>query len=247
MPVHDWSRVDAGIFHDFHGEFVRATKWALNHGLLPGEYYAMMEQRAAGLVADVLALQRTPTDDIGAVNGPTSGGQTGLLLEPPVVEMTYEADEDYYRRKRNTVVVRHVSDDRVVAMIEVVSPGNKSSQNGLKAFVEKAADLLEKRIHLLVFDLHAPSARDPHGIHAAIWEQYTGKELPAPNKPFVFASYDADFVARAFVKTVTLDEELPTMPLFLIPRGHIVVPLEAIYKVAYAEVPRGQQRLLEAK
>ena len=131
MPVHDWSRVDAGIFHDFHGELIRAIKWALNHGLLPGEYYAMMEQRAAGLVADVLALQRTPTDDIGLASSPTSGAQTGLLLETPVVEMTYEADEDYYRRKRNTVVVRHVSDDRVVAMIEVVSPGNKSDRKSV--------------------------------------------------------------------------------------------------------------------
>jgi hypothetical protein len=247
MPVHDWSRVDAGIFHDFHGEFIRAIKWSLNHGLLPGEYYAMMEQRAAGVVADVLALQKQPTDGIEPANGPPSGGGTGLLLEPPAVEMTDEADQDYYRRKRNTVVVRHVSDDRVVAMIEVVSPGNKSSQNGLKAFVEKAADLLEKRIHLLVVDLHAPGPRDPHGIHAAIWEEYTGKESPAPDKPFVFASYDADFVVRAFVKTVTVGEPLPAMPLFLMPRGHIVVPLEAIYEVAYAEVPRGQRRLLEAK
>ena len=247
MPVHDWSRVDAGIFHDFHGEFIRAMKWALNHGLLPRDYYAMMEQRVAGVVADVLALQKTPNDNIGVASGPTSGGQTGLLLEPPTVEMTDEADEDYYRLKRNTVVVHHVSNDRVVAIIEIVSPGNKSSQNGLKAFVEKIADLLEKRIHVLVVDLHAPGPRDPHGIHAAIWEEYTGKELPAPDEPFVMASYDADFVVRAFVKTVNVGEEIPAMPLFLIPGDHIVVPLEAIYKVAYEEVPRGQQLLLEAK
>ena len=248
MPVHDWARVDAGMFHDFHGEFIRAIKWALNHGLLPEGYYASMEQRAAGVQPDVIALQGTPDDeDAETESHPIPGGQTGILLEPPAVQLAAEADGSYYRRKRNSVVVRHISGDRVVAMIEIVSPGNKSSRNGIKAFVEKAADLLEKRVHLLVIDLHAPGSRDPHGIHAAIWEEYTGDESPAPEKPFVLASYDADFVARAFVESVTVGEKLPTMPLFLEPGGHIVVPLEPIYLEAFAAVPRRWQRLLEVK
>ena len=42
-------------------------------------------------------------------------------------------------------------------------------------FLEKAAELLDRRIHLLIIDLLPPGPRDPHGIHAAIWENSPGR------------------------------------------------------------------------
>ncbi len=51
MPVHDWTRVIAGTFHDFHHEWIMAIKRTLNSGLLPSEYYAMAEQITGGLGA----------------------------------------------------------------------------------------------------------------------------------------------------------------------------------------------------
>src|SRR4051812_19568950 len=59
MPVHDWSGVDANVFHHFHQRWTIAICDALNNGLLPDGYSALVEQHAAGLVPDVLALQRT--------------------------------------------------------------------------------------------------------------------------------------------------------------------------------------------
>ena len=35
MPVHDWTRVAAGTFHDFHQAWIVALSHALNAGLLP--------------------------------------------------------------------------------------------------------------------------------------------------------------------------------------------------------------------
>ena len=69
-----------------------------------------------------------------------------------------ETDAEFYRRKKSSVVVRHVSGDDIVAMIEIVSPGNKSSRRTFEAFVQKAFDLLESRIHLLIID---PFPRGP--------------------------------------------------------------------------------------
>ena len=46
MPIHDWTRVPAGIFHHFHGRWIAAICDALNEGLLPGDYYALAEQVA---------------------------------------------------------------------------------------------------------------------------------------------------------------------------------------------------------
>ena len=57
MPIHDWTKVGAGIFHDFHQTWIIEIKRALNAGLLPAGYYALAEQIAGGLGLDVLALE----------------------------------------------------------------------------------------------------------------------------------------------------------------------------------------------
>ena len=58
MPVHDWARVDANLFHDFHQTWTISIRNALNGGLLPKGYSALVEQQAGGVVPDVLALER---------------------------------------------------------------------------------------------------------------------------------------------------------------------------------------------
>lgn len=40
MPVHDWTKVFAGCFYDFHESWTTHIKEALNMGLLPTGYYA---------------------------------------------------------------------------------------------------------------------------------------------------------------------------------------------------------------
>lgn len=49
MPVHDWTRVDAGIFHAFHHSWIEEISRALNRGILPKGYHALPEQIAGGL------------------------------------------------------------------------------------------------------------------------------------------------------------------------------------------------------
>jgi hypothetical protein len=57
MPVHDWTRVDAGIFHHFHHDWITEITRALNRGVLPDPFYALAEQYAGGFGPDVLTLQ----------------------------------------------------------------------------------------------------------------------------------------------------------------------------------------------
>jgi hypothetical protein len=60
MPVHDWTRVEAGIFHAFHHDWITFISRALNDGRLPPDYYALPEQIAGTFGPDVLALQAPP-------------------------------------------------------------------------------------------------------------------------------------------------------------------------------------------
>ncbi len=60
-----------------------------------------------------------------------------MAATTPRVRFTAETVMDDYVLKRRTLVIRHVSDDRIVALVEIVSPGNKASKHALRSFVEK--------------------------------------------------------------------------------------------------------------
>lgn len=243
MPIHDWSRVDVGIFHHFHQSWIGHIARMLNSGLLPSDYYALTEQFAGGLGPDGLTLQGNgdgngPVDRAGNLGG-------GVSLAAPKLQPVAEIDLAFYRRKQNVVMIRHVSDDRVVAIVEVVSPGDKAAQRPFQAFVQKAADLIEAGIHLLFVDLHRPGRRDSQGIHAAIWEAIAGEEYHLPEAPpLTLAAYECGDRVRAYVLHTAIGEALPEMPLFL-ERGQAVsVPLQSTYNTAFEEVSHRWKRVL---
>jgi hypothetical protein len=245
MPIHDWTRVDAGIFHAFHHSWIEEIARALNGGLLPGNYYALPEQHAAGYGPHVLALEER-RDGFGSEASGTeeSADGHGNLLVAPKLKHTAETDMAFYRRKQDAIAVRHVSGDTLVAMLEIMSEGNKSSLKALRRFVEKAAALLDKDIHLLIVDLHPRGPRDPRNIHGEIWNEIAGENYTAPpNQPLTLA---CDLSRRAYVIHAAVGDVLTSMPLFLEPRQAVEVPLEATYQAAFAAVPRRWRRVLEA-
>jgi hypothetical protein len=247
MPIHDWTRVDAGIFHHFHHAWIEQITRRLNAGLLPPDYYALAEQHAGGFGPVVLTLQGgRESDEPPVSHGSGSGnGARGVLAAPPRARLVGETDLDFYRRKQSVVTVRHVSGDRVVAVVEVVSPGNKSTRRALASFVDKAAELLQRDIHLLILDLLPPGAHDPRGIHAAIWDEVAGQEFTPPaGKPLTLAAYESAVAIRAYVEPVAVGDALPEMPLFLVPGGHVPVPLDETYQSAWEAVPARWRRVV---
>ncbi|MCO6455812.1 MAG: DUF4058 family protein [Pirellulaceae bacterium] len=238
MPMHDWKLVDAGIFHAFHHRWISALSDYLNAGSLPADYYALPKQVAAGFGPDVLTLQAPP---------PVAATIAGTATQPrPRTRFMAETSAEFYRRKKSSVVVRHVSGDRMVAVVEIVSPGNKSTRDGFRAFVNKACELLENRIHLLLIDPFPPTARDPEGIHAAIWGEVTDQafQLPA-DKPLTLVAYETELVTRAYIEPIAIGDLLPDMPLYLEPDRYVSLPLEATYATAFAAMPLRWRQVLE--
>ena len=249
MPAHDWSRVAAGIFHHLHHSWIEEIQRALNAGLLPSDYYALAEQRTAGYGPDVLALQ-FDSGDAGSSDesfAEPNHRNGGLLVAKPQVAVTVETDMEFYRRKQNVVAVHHVSDDRVVALVEVVSPGNKSSRAALRSFVEKTAQLLDQRIHLLILDLHRPGNFDPQGIHGAIWDEFGEPWTSPPDRPLTLVGYESALTVRAFVQPLAIGDSLIDMPLYLEPGGYVLVPLESTYTRAFEALPNRWRSVVDAK
>ena len=242
MPIHDWTRVDAGLFHHFHQRWTTALCDALNAGHLPPNYFALLEQNIRGPIADVLSLQLSP-----AAEGPNNGA-VGLAVAtaPPRTRLIKRKEADLYADKANRITIRH-RHGNVVAVIEVVSPGNKSSRAEFRSFVEKSAELIRQGIHLLVIDLFPPSKRDPHGIHKAIWDEFEEEDLELPSdKPLTLASYDAGPPVVAYVEPIAVGDALPDMPLFLKPEFYVPAPLEATYQTTWNLFPAPLKGLLEA-
>ena len=169
-------------------------------------------------------------------NGPQ---HRGVMVAEPPVRLTATSDLEFYRRKQNVVAIRHVSGDHLVAMIEIISRGNKSGRMAFDDLVRKAADLLFHQIHLLIVDLQPPTRRDPHGVHGAIWDEVAGEPYTRPaDKPLTLAAHEAGTSVRAFIEPACVGDKLSDMPLFLEPGRYIAVPLEETYQAAFAPVPR---------
>jgi Protein of unknown function (DUF4058) len=244
MPVHDWTRVTAGIFHDFHHSWIEEIKRALNRGLLPPPYYALAEQIAGGLGPDVLTLEGPPK---GPPPDDRPHGGIALTERPPKVLFRARTEIDTYASKAKAIAVRHASDHRVVAMLEIVSPGNKNNRHGMRTFVEKAEEMLRAGIHLLLVDLFPPGPRDPQGIHKAIWDEFTDNDFVLPaDRPLTLAAYIGEPCPEAFVEPTTVGASLPEMPLFLTHDVYVLVPLEVTYQSAWEAVPTYWRDVLAA-
>jgi hypothetical protein len=233
-PIHDWSRVDAGLFHHFHQRWIAAISDALNAGCLPPDYYALAEQWSAGREPDVLALH-LPT---GHAETDSGNGGTALATAPPKTRFVQQSDADAYAAKANRIVVRNVDGD-VVAIIEIVSPGNKHSTSAVESFVKKAVDFLRAKINLLIIDLFPPTNRDPQGLHQLIWERIENDPFELPSdKPLTLATYSAGSCITAYIEPVAVGDQLPDMALFLTPESHVPAPLAATYETTWNVCPQ---------
>lgn len=113
MPVHAWKLVPVRVFLSFHGSWITHLTEALNAGILPAGYYAMSEQVVPGMAVD-------------------------QSIRP-------DPSRKPRRRKRRgrEIVLRHVSRHQVIALIEIVSPGNKDRRASVRELATKVVLSLE--------------------------------------------------------------------------------------------------------
>ncbi len=245
MPVHDWSEVDANVFHHFHQAWALHISIALN-GLLPDGYSALVEQHSPKLVPDVLAVERRirPRN-----KHPRKGGGT-VTLPKPSTRFGLITKEQRIAARGNRIAIHHRMGE-IVCILEIVSPGNKQNRAGIKAFVDKTVDFLNSGVHVVMIDLFPPNALNPDGLHKPIWEEF-GKDtfrLP-PDEPMLLASYRSEGPAEgdgseAFLEPLAMGAAIPDMPAFLEPDFYVNVPLEETYMRAWQSCPKDMRYLVE--
>jgi hypothetical protein len=241
MPIHDWTRVPAGLFHHFHQDWSIEIARTLNRGRLPKGLSALVEQRAGPRESDVLAIE---TKNRPSRSGPVGNGGV-VTVERPVTRIVRRTTKEIYSVRANRIVVKHHL-GRIVAVIEILSPGNKDSRAALRDFVDKTIDFLRTGIHVLLVDLFPPTPRDPFGMHKVIWDEIEEEDFTFPaGKDRILASYETGGVRAAYVEPVGLGDALPDMPLFLTNDLHVLVPLEPTYQATWDASPEEMRRAVE--
>lgn len=250
MPIHDWTRVDAGIFHDFQTVWIAHLRTALNDGLLPSGYYALAEQHTGRPIAEVLTLHVSPMgQESGALPLPPAPDSGGVAVaEAPPRTRRRQVVAPATMARRRSLAIRHVSGHRLVALLEIVSPANKDRARHVDEFADKALAALGMGVHMLLVDLLPPGTHDPEGMHGILLQRLEESDerydLPR-DEPLTLAGYCAGLEVEVYLEHVAVGAVLPEMPLFLRPDRYVNVPLEPTYQAAYRGVPAFWREILE--
>src|SRR5438067_11666193 len=100
MPVHDWTRVPADLFHDFHQSWSIRIKDALNAGRLPKGLSALVEQRSGPREVDLLTVERKTKPQRSG----TGESRGSLTLDRPVTKIMRRTTKAIYAARANRIV-----------------------------------------------------------------------------------------------------------------------------------------------
>jgi hypothetical protein len=207
-----------GLWPDFHSKFINCWQEALLD-TLPSAYDARLDERvylvdlseeSTRMILPDVAVERR--ENIGL---PTVRGEPVATLASVTLPLagTVELREVFIR-------ILHREDRSLVAVLEVLSPANKSS-GGWMLYLEKRNEILTSPIHLVELDLLVGGRRLP-----------MGRPLP-PAHYYAFVSR-SERRPDCDVYSWTVRDRLPKIPIpLLAPDPDVVVDLGQVFATAY--------------
>ena len=209
---------------DFHPTFIQAWREAVA-ARLPRNYFARVGEDVV-LIAPELRDGQGREPDVLVTRDPLrpgSGGTAiigGMRVEPKTL-----ANIDYVDPHTECFIeVLRLPEQEVVAVLELLSPTNKSG-DGRGFYFEKRQQLLRQKVHIIELDLIRAGRR-----------LRLDRPLP-PGDYYAFVSH-ADHRPYCDVYPWTVRDPLPILPLpLLAPDPDVAIDLEQAFRVTYE---RGQ-------
>lgn len=237
MPLRDHFRPPVSrqiSWEEIHGMWPAVIVQQLKKQLPPGYVSAPMVHFGSQFEIDIATYERddAPTDfsRTGSEGGVATA--TWTVAEPSVTVETKIPDFDEYE-------VRIYDAERgrtLVAVIELVSPGNKDRPEKRNAFVGKCAALLQKGIAVSIVDMVTTRQ---FNLYAELMA-FLGQSDPTMGTegPPIYAASCRWLIQgeRATLQTwsyaLSVGQPLPTIPLWLTPTRVVPLDLEASYEKA---------------
>jgi hypothetical protein len=236
MPLRDHFRPpldDIASWEEFHGQWPAMIVMALNRKLPPRYVAAPRVYLGTTMEIDVSAHDKDEPAPFALTTGAGDGGVATATWAPPRPTLDVVTDlpdqDEYEVRVYDTKRKR-----RLVAAVEIVSPGNKDRPENRRAFVTKCAALLQQRVSVAIVDLVTTRQ---FNLYADLLE-WTGQTdpAPAPKPPGLYAAAcrwtrpDEAWHFQTWTHTLVLGEPLPTLPLWLADDFAVPLELEASYE-----------------
>lgn len=231
LRVHFRSPVnDIHSWDSLHGGWPMMIVRELFDILPPGYVAAPNVLFGKNFEIDVSAFEEDEPAELIARTG--DGGVA--TVAPPAPTLSLEADlsdQDEFE-----VRVYDVERGReLVAAIEIVSPSNKDRPENRRAFVAKVAALLQKEVCVSVVDLVTTRQ---FNLYADLLELIGGVDPQlGPTPPNLYAVTirsrkppDKRPLLDMWYYPMSLGQPLPTLPIWLSPDLHVLLPLEASYE-----------------
>ena len=231
MPLRDHFRPPLSLrrqWQSVHSAWANAIAGHLNEELLPERYVALPN----------VVLGGTFEVDVAAWETSQTTGERGLAVATSVwapsrptlsVPMTF-ATPDLFE-----VQIVDEEQGRAVAAIELVSPANKDREAHREAFAIKCAANLQAGLSVLVLDAVTTRRSSPHGDLMKLLE-VTGESAPLFPE-LCAAAYrlvprDDATELEAWVESLDVGRDLPSLPLWLAPELAVPLDLELTYEAA---------------
>ncbi|HEY7118875.1 MAG TPA: DUF4058 family protein [Tepidisphaeraceae bacterium] len=213
------------VWHDFHQTFVVTWREMLMRAL-PSNYIARVEEHVylGRGDDDDLVVQRVPdvlVEQRGPSGAPRESSAT-VTLEPKIVRhIIGDPIREGY------IEIRRRGDDSLVAVLELLSPSNKSGP-GRGEYLVKRDQLLHRPVHLVEVDLLLRGPRMPF-------------QDPLPPAHYYAMISRADRRPVCEVYGWTIRDRLPSMPIPLEPPDpDLITDLHQVYATTFERGPYDQ-------
>lgn len=219
-----------------HARWASALADQLNLEWLPEPFFAEPQVSLAGQVqVDVATLEAR---EVEATAGSAAVAVRTWTAPPALWTIPVAFPEAFEVR-----VIDGSQGPRLVAAIELISPGNKDRPEARRAFVSKCAGYLSQGVSVIIVDLVTNRRADLHNELIALLLQPAQFQMPASASLYAIAYHpvrrgESD-VMDIWPATLQLGESLPTLPLF--PAADLCVPvdLDAAYTEACEKLRLG--------
>jgi Protein of unknown function (DUF4058) len=223
-------------WESFHTQWASSIGARLNQ-LLPRRFFAQVQTHLGSRVeADVAEFEQLNVSDYDEAEGNGPGGSIAIQAwAPPVATLSMPTVfPDTFE-----VQVRDERDDaRLVAVVELVSPGNKDRPETRLAFATKSAAYLERGIGRIVVDIVAGRNFNLHNELLPLLN--LDSRYAMPDDPALYATAYRPIqrgiasLIDAWPVVLSIGSVLPLLPLGL--RGFKAVPLDL--ELTYEEACR---------
>jgi hypothetical protein len=219
-------------WESFHAFWAAAIGEWLNR-LLPPRYFAAIQTHLGNRIeADVADFGLSPAGAVESANGP-SGGVAVQTWAPPAATLTMPA---VFPDDIEVQVFDTRDGAKLVAVVELIGPGNLDRPEVRRAFAAKCAAYLQRGVGLIILDIVASHRFNLHNELVQLLRLDAAFAMP-PEATLYAVAYrparreDANAI-DVWPAPLAVGGELPVFPLALRGAAPVPVDLDATYNDA---------------